>query len=46
MFNGHEKKFRDDPKTADESIDEVKALLGRLRAANDPDDLLRRNNIA
>jgi hypothetical protein len=37
-------KFRDDPKAANELIDEIKALLGRLRAANDPDDLLK--NIA
>jgi hypothetical protein len=35
-------KFRDDPKAANELIDEIKALLGPLRAANDPDDLLKK----
>ena len=36
------KKFRGDPKAANELSDEIKALLGRLRAANNPDDLLKK----
>ena len=35
-------KFRDDPKAANEWIDEFKTMLGRIRAANDPDDLLKK----
>jgi hypothetical protein len=35
-------KFRDDPKSADELIDEIKALFGCLSAANEPDNLLKK----
>jgi hypothetical protein len=31
-----------DPKAGNELIDEIKALFGRVRAANEPDDLLRK----
>jgi hypothetical protein len=42
LFQAAREKFPDDPKRANEWIDEFKAAFERVRAANDPDDLLRK----